>query len=213
MKSVLFNDYADSTNAGSKSANLRHKRFRLFLKLLKPNNLSRILDVGGTESIWLGSGFERQVTLLNISFKSKNNSLFTYVTGDACNMNFADLEFDIIFSNSVIEHVGGFEKQLMFANEVRRVGRKYWIQTPYKHFPIEPHFLFPLFQYFPDSWKINIGKYWKYSHLKRNKEDILDELSRLRLINKQEITMLFPDSEIITEKYFIFWKSLIALKK
>ena len=152
MKS-LFSKFADNTNSNSVSSSLRKKRFSLFLETIKPNEHSKILDVGGTEAIWIGSGFENQVTLLNILFKKERNDKFNYVVGDACNMKFSDGEFDIIYSNSVIEHVGNYERQTQFAKEVIRVGKSYWIQTPYKHFPIEPHFLFPLFQYSPPQYK------------------------------------------------------------
>jgi hypothetical protein len=92
------------------------------------------------------------------------------------------------------------------------VAKKYWVQTPYKHFPIEPHFLFPFFQYLPYYVQVIIGTKWKYSHLKRNNENIIDELNRLRLINLKEIKLLFPEAVILKEKYCGFIKSLIAYK-
>jgi len=209
---TLFYTFADNKNSKSVSSGLRAKRFNWFLKVIKPNKNFNILDVGGTEAIWLGTGLESQVTLLNIAFK-KRNPKFNYIIGDACNMKFVDNEFDIVYSNSVIEHVGNFERQTMFAGEIKRVGKKYWVQTPYKHFPIEPHFLFPFFQYLPSPIQKIIGKSWKYSHLMRNGEDILEELKRLRLLNKKEMKYLFPANEIIIEKYFGLTKSLIAVKK
>lgn len=211
IKSFL-DKYADNTNSNSVSSSLRKKRFSLFLETIKPNEHSKILDVGGTEAIWIGSGFENQVTLLNILFKQERNDKFNYVVGDACNMKFSDGEFDIIYSNSVIEHVGNYERQTQFAKEVIRVGKSYWIQTPYKHFPIEPHFLFPLFQYLPPPIQRYIGMRWNYSHLKRNGDDIIDELTRLRLLDLSEMKNLFPEANIVKEKYFGFIKSIIAYK-
>lgn len=209
----IFRKFADNENPFSKSAILRRKRFEMFLDLFHVNSDSKILDVGGTEAIWLGTGLEKQVTLFNIAFKGEQINTFNYVIGNACEMNFSDKEFDIIFSNSVIEHVGTFEKQKQFAKEINRVGKLYWIQTPYKHFPIEPHFLFPFFQYFTPNIQRIIGTRWKYSHLMRNGEDILDELKRLRLMNKKEMKLLFPNAEIIEEKFRGLTKSLIAVKK
>jgi hypothetical protein len=55
----------------------------------------------------------------------------------------SDQEYDIAFSNSVIEHVGDWERQAAFASEIRRVGKNLWIQTPAKECPIEPHYLAP----------------------------------------------------------------------
>jgi hypothetical protein len=101
---------------------------------------------------------------------------------------------------------------LAFANEVRRVARKYWVQTPYKHFPVEPHFVFPLFQYLPSSLQKKVGLVWKYSHPKQNGDDILAELSRLRLLDVSDYKVLFPDAEILKETFFGLTKSLVAVK-
>ncbi len=211
-KKLLLN-YADNANENSVSFYLRQRRFTQFINSFTITDSTKILDVGGTENIWIGSGLEDNVTLLNINFVEKKNKRIKYIVGDGCKMDmFDNQQFDIVFSNSVIEHVGQFEKQKDFSEEVQRVGKKFWIQTPYKHFPIEPHFIFPLFQYFPFRIKKFIGLRWKYSHLFRNGEDILDELFRLRLLNKSEMRKLFPGSLIFYEKYFGLTKSLIAVK-
>ena len=212
----FFDKFADNANKNSTSYQMRQKRFQLFLETLSISANDKILDVGGTEHTWIGTGFEKNVTLLNRDAISPNaNPIFTHIQGDACDMRqIADKSFDVAFSNSVIEHVGknGVEQQA-FAKEVERVAKKYWVQTPYKHFPIEPHFLFPFFTYFPESMQRWIGMNWKYSHLKRNNEDILGELSRLKLLTKTELQKLFPQATLITEKFMGLVKSLIVFKK
>ena len=61
---------------------------------------------------------------------------FHVIEGDACSVEqFGDRSFDLVFSNSVIEHVGPPAKQAEFAHEVLRLGRSYWVQTPSKWFP------------------------------------------------------------------------------
>jgi len=209
----IFTTFADNKNPKSKSTKFRKRRFDLFIALLGITKGTKILDVGGTEDIWLNTGFENNVTIINIKIPPKKLDKFTYFTIDACKMDlFADNQFEIAFSNSVIEHVGDYEKQKMFAREIQRVSQKYWVQTPYKHFPIEPHFLFPLFQYFPANIKNFVGLNWPYSHLKKNNEDILDEVSRLRLLTCNEMQNLFPNSHLIKEKYFGVTKSLIVYR-
>lgn len=52
---------------------------------------------------------------------------------------FDDNEFDWIFSNAVIEHVGNDEAQLFFINEMLRVASNVFFTTPNKYFPIEAH--------------------------------------------------------------------------
>jgi hypothetical protein len=69
--------------------------------------------------------------------------------GDGCSLTMPDQFYDIGFSNSVIEHVGSWERQVMFASEIRRVARAIWVQTPAYECPFEPHYLTPLVHYLP----------------------------------------------------------------
>ena len=109
------------------------------------NDEIRILDVGGTEMYWEHMDFIKpniHITLLNLQKQSTKNNNFISIAGDACNMSdFNDKSFEIIHSNSVIEHVGSFNDQLKMADEIKRVGKIYFLQTPNYYFPIEPHFI------------------------------------------------------------------------
>jgi len=211
---VLFDAFANNQNKSSVSAKLREKRFALFVETLSVKSSDRILDVGGAEYMWINTGFEERVTLLNLRFE-KRNPMFSYICADACNMHMIkDNEFDVVFSNSVIEHVGE-EMQGLFAKEVLRVGKKCWIQTPYKHFPIEPHFVFPFFQYFPKTIQNILALNWPYSHYRiegMRKEEMLDDLNKLKLLSIDDMKKIFDESQIIYEKYFGVIKSLIAVK-
>lgn len=212
MINHIFKKVVNNKNQDSISYKLRKKRFNFFLKIMHIDRCSKILDVGGDEDIWIDTGLENRVTLLNLKFKRKLPK-FTYIQGNACNMSFfSNKKFDIIYSNSVIEHVGSNIMQQKFANEICRVAHKYWVQTPYRHFPIEQHFLFPCFQYFHPKFQRIIGCHWKYSHLKINNENIIKELSKLRLLNINEMKKLFPDTKILKEKYFGLTKSIIAYR-
>lgn len=209
----LFSQCADNCSPCTKSSDLRRKRFQRFLHELAVSSASTILDVGGDERTWIGTGLESKVTLLNIRFVA-TQTVFKYIEGDACDMGMiGGKSFDVVFSNSVIEHVGNIGRQKLFAEEIERVGKSYWVQTPYKHFPIEPHFLFPLFQYLPNKMKKFVGMSWKYSHLKRNNENILEELSRLRLLTIGEMKRLFPEAMLLKEKYCGLVKSIVVVKK
>lgn len=122
----------------------RRQRMLDMLRLTNVPKDARILDLGGTEYMWMLFPHNHHVTLLNLpgSFRSpKNDSCFQYVEGNACDLReqFDAGVFDLVFSNSVIEHVGPEPQQAQFAAEVRRLGRAYWVQTPSIRFPIEPH--------------------------------------------------------------------------
>lgn len=93
-----------------------------------------------------------------------------FFLADACQMPFASGSFDFVFSNAVIEHVGPLEKQQQMADEIRRVVRKgYFVATPNRWFPIDPHSYLPYFHLLPirirrainhgyDYWMLSAGK-------------------------------------------------------
>src|SRR5262245_51077934 len=113
----------------------RRRRVQKFLDIFSPTPSMHILDVGGMPRAWHGVPIQSRLTLLNIepfdeyeaSFLRPNHSV---VLGDGTRLPFADRSFDLVYSNSVIEHLGTWERQSAFASEARRVGRGYWIQTP-----------------------------------------------------------------------------------
>ena len=191
----------------------RGKRFHNFLNTLGVTKSDRILDVGGTTYFWAGSGFEENVTLLNVAQPKQRPEPYTWIVGDACNMrHFADQTFDIIFSNSVIEHVGDFQRQQQMANEIRRVGKRYWVQTPYKHFPIEPHFIFPFFQYLPQPLRMAVAKAWPLSFAKRQYRDPTIDANTIWLLNRRQMQALFPDATLELERFAGLVKSMVIYK-
>ena len=62
-------------------------------------------------------------------------------------------QFDIAYSTSVIEHLRDSENQRTFAAEVACVAKLYYVQTPNRWFPIEPHLVAPIIHFFPKSYK------------------------------------------------------------
>ena len=194
----------------------RHYRQKRMLRLLKTMGLdstSTILDVGGLPQTWIGTGFESRVTLLNLNFPRTKTEPFLYVTGNACDMRmFKDQSFDLVFSNSVIEHVGDFSKQKQMANEIYRVGKNYWIQTPNRHFPLEVHFLFPFFQYMPTPIRHFIAKTWPFSFSKIYNLDPIFEADHIWLLSASELQHLFPNGTLLKERFAGLIKSLIIYK-
>ena len=192
----------------------RRRRMDRFFANVAPSPESRVLDVGGTAQTWMGESnghAQFPVTLLNIrKYDEVDSDRFTSVEADATNLPFADNAFDIAFSNSVIEHVGTWEKQQLFAREVSRVARNLWVQTPARSFPIEAHLLAPYIQYLPKKLQHRIVRWTPRGILQPEVvHEIVDEV---RLLTCGEMKRLFPDCLILKERVLGLTKSYIAVR-
>ncbi len=129
-------------------------------------------------------------------------------------MPFTDNEFDVAFSNSVIEHVGDSRSQRAMASEVRRVARSHWVQTPDPRFPIEPHYLTPFIHWIPLAQRrrfVRNATVWGL--ITRPSDSQIDErLGEIRLIHQSEFRSFFPDSRIIVERFCGLPKALVAVR-
>lgn len=119
----------------------RARRMELFVKLMGLKEDMTILDVGGDEEFWRGCPVSCKITCLNIygECAPPTDARIKRMVYDGCKIPFDASSFDIVHSNSVIEHVGAWRSQKLFASEIRRVGRNYWVQTPNYYFPLECH--------------------------------------------------------------------------
>lgn len=197
----------------------RRRRFKVFQAMVEglPKPI-RILDVGGTPTFWERMGLagdpNYQITLLNIYPLDGLSSNMRAVLGDARSMSgFGANEFDIAFSNSVIEHVGSLDDMDRMACEVRRVAKRYFIQTPNRFFPIEPHFVFPLFQFMPLRLQVMLGCRFSLGWFSKfpSKEAAKREIESIRLLTRSELRALFPGAHIVKETYWGLTKSFVAL--
>lgn len=216
-------DMATHSNKSSISSKLRHNRFTLFKSLLpQVDKPIKILDVGGKETIWSREGFcepnvinQFEITMLNINQQQTTSPNIRSTAGDARNMSeFADGEFDIVFSNSVIEHVGNYNDKMLMAKEIQRVGKKYFVQTPNFYFPIEPHFVYPFFQFLPLQLKVWILMHVGRRHKKvESAEKAKNIANGIQLLSKRQFKKLFPQAIIFEEKFLGLTKSFIAYEK
>jgi hypothetical protein len=72
------------------------------------------------------------------------------VRADGRDLPFRDGEFEIGFSNAVVEHVaGGREGQRRFVHELCRVASRVFVTTPNRFFPLEVHTLLPFVHWLP----------------------------------------------------------------
>lgn len=215
----FINSLADYNNSDSLGNRFRNKRFEFFEEQMQKLNFDRpikILDIGGTESYWVNRGYRENqdyhITILNLAAEKTHASNMVGVKGDACNLSeFRDNEFDLVFSNSVIEHLYNFKNKKAMASEVQRVDKNYFVQTPNKFFLIENHYILPFFQFLPMKVKIFILTKTTWSRgIKRPLEYVKRELSEIRLLSKQEMKQLFPNGKIYEEKYFFMNKSFTS---
>lgn len=196
----------------------RRRRLEWLKRELCPRADDHLLDVGGYPWCWPENTSLPAITLLNLEFPpglAERHLRFRFVLGDACQMPFADGEFEIAFSNSVIEHVGTWERQQQFAGEIRRVGRRIWVQTPAREFFIEPHLIAPFIHWLPVRWQRRlIRNFTLRGWLTRpGPADVDAHLAEVRLLKREEMQALFPDCEILTERFLGLAKSHIAVRR
>ena len=211
---------SDNSKPNSLANKLRSKRFAWFKSVIKPLKTPLgILDVGGTSSYWeiLSAGCleDFKVETLNLAAEDFNPPVVKSHAGDARDLGqFSDKQFDLVFSNSVIEHVGDFEQQKRMAREIIRVGSSYIIQTPNFYFPMEPHFLFPFFQFLPRSFRASLVKNFRLGWTEKasNTEEAYRLVDSVTLLKEEELKNLFPDALIHREKFLGLTKSLTAYK-
>jgi hypothetical protein len=216
----LLRRLANNERANSIATRWRKKRFTIFQSLISsldpPIN---ILDVGGSEIFWERMNFtptrDIKIVLLNLDKVETANPDFISVAGDATNMSaFRNKEFDFVFSNSVIEHVGNYYHQRQMAEEIRRVGKLYFIQTPNRFFPIEPHFLFPFFQFLPLRFRVFLVQRFDLGFYAQggvsDKREAAKVVSSIRLLTEKELKKLFPGGTIYKERVFGLTKSFVV---
>ncbi|MBT9596174.1 MAG: class I SAM-dependent methyltransferase [Vitreoscilla sp.] len=186
----------------------RSRRMREFARRMSARPGTRVLDVGGNIEIWSLIDHPFRVTLLNTSVLQADSArpwrlpacgtTWEFVEGDACDLQrFADRSFDIVFSNSVIEHLGDDERVERFAREVRRVGRSYWVQTPSYLFPIEAHTGWPFLWFYPRGLRESIAR---RLDARRANDPWFCPIAQTRYLTLQRMRQLFPEAATYTER-------------
>jgi len=210
---------ADGRRPGSAADRFRQRRFARFRELVDGlDGPIRILDVGGTTVFWERVGYAGhdriEIVLLNLMEQPALHDNMTATIGDAADLSpYADDAFDIVVSNSVIEHLPTPALQARMAADVRRVGRRVYLQTPNRYFPLEPHFLFPYFGILPMRIRAWLLQHMDLGWHKRQPDPALalEDVRSIRLLTGSEMHRLFPGARFENERFLVFTKSFIVL--
>jgi Methyltransferase domain len=178
----------------------RRRKMQLFLELLQPTAEARVVDVGVSDSgFGGGTGAEEthnffealypwpeRITAVSTQYLDRFQEAFPEVRcvrADGRDLPFADGEFDVAFSNAVLEHVGRGVEQRAFVHELCRVARRVFLSTPNRWFPIEVHTFLPLVHWLPRAQRDAV-----YRALGR------DDATGIELVTPRGLVELFPAS-------------------
>jgi hypothetical protein len=179
-----------------------------------------VIDLGGRASSWLDAPVRpKHVHIVNLEGETGLESAelppWAEVDyGDACNLPAAILgrTYDLVFCNSVLEHVGGHERRLRLADAVHKLAPSHWVQTPYRYFPVEPHWLFPFLQFLTMGLRARVAAAWPLAHTKPGSAaQAMSEVQWTELIGVAELRAYFPGSRILRERALGITKSIVAV--
>uniref|UniRef100_A0A5Q5CCB2 Methyltransferase type 11 n=1 Tax=Mycobacterium sp. (strain JLS) TaxID=164757 RepID=A0A5Q5CCB2_MYCSJ len=205
----------DPTNRRSISARARQKRWGKFADSFPSVHDMHVLDLGGTPDFWKSAPVRpNKVTVVNIDAFPSTDSVLA-VQGDACAPPpaVANAQYDLVVSNSLIEHVGGHAQRARLAEVIHRSAPYHWVQTPYRYFPVEPHWLFPGLQFLPFAIRVEITNRWRLGHrFTESRQEAIDSVHEVDLIGVTQMADYFPRSAIWREKFAGLTKSIVAIQ-
>jgi hypothetical protein len=217
--SVYYRDSGRVPLASRVSLIARRRIFERFMTVMQPTPETRLLDIGATgDTTFRESNFFEQfypyperitcVGTENASHLEERYRGLKFVPvqpGEP--LPFSNGEFDIVFSNAVVEHTGGLAGQRAFLLEACRVARRVFITTPNRWFPVETHTGVPLLHYLPKRmYRRILGRtalgYWSHEE-------------NLNLLTSREFVTLFPGNYPVAIKRIgvgisVFQSNLVA---
>jgi SAM-dependent methyltransferase len=211
----------------------REKRAAIFRNLFPLDQDTKILDLGSETGANIRAVLEgtpvrpgnvhiADIDAQAVAQGSREFGFTPVVIGEGEALPFPDGFFDIVYCSSVIEHVtvpktiiwelrsgrefraASRKRQKAFAGEIKRLGKRYFVQTPNRHFPIESHTWLPFIAWLPRRLLIPTLRFTKRFWVKAASPDF-------HLLDREEMARLFDGAKIVEEKAFGFTKSLIAV--
>lgn len=215
MNTTLRQRFVESP--GSLGQRSRDRRWRALQRLFPDLSRLRVLDLGGTVESWQRAPVTpARVVVVNLEPQEPDsNRHIETLTADACELDPSGLadECDLVYSNSLIEHVGGHVRRLQLADVVNRLAPRYWIQAPYRYFPVEPHWLAPGLQFLPLAARVRVVRRWPLGHGRpADLTAALRDVTEVELPSKTEMRMCFPDAALLLDTVGPLTKSLICVR-
>jgi hypothetical protein len=207
---------SDSSNPRSLSSRARHRRWAELMRRFPSLPEMRVLDLGGRPAFWRAvSHRPAAVTTVNLEPAEADEPWIDHVVGDACaHPVTGSLRYDLVVSNSLLEHVGGYEQRRRLAEVIHKSAPAHWVQTPNRYFPIEPHWLAPGWQFLPPAGRAAVLRHWPFCHggRPRDRTSALRIVLTTELVGRAEMRLLFPGSEIWCERVVGLTKSIVAVR-
>ena len=202
----------------SLAGRMRLRRWEIVRAHFPDLSAMKVLDLGGTMDWWVRSPvLPKHVTVVNLEIDEGSEAPWlTTVQGDACRPDsiLDGQSFDLVFSNSLIEHVGGHGARVALANVIRSLAPRYFVQTPYRYFPVEPHWVFPGMQFLPVPVRRYIAPRWPLGHTRGwDPKQAFDQVLSTELIGATEMRTYFPDGQLIWERFLGLPKSMIVVRQ
>lgn len=216
------------------SMRARQRRAATFRSYFDLTAESRILDLGSENGAHVHAVLEgtpvdpanvylADIDAAKLADGARRFGFNTVTIDESGALPFTDAYFDVVFCSSVIEHVTvskqaiwdiasdaeftrlAFGRQRAFADEVRRVGRQYFVQTPYRWFPLESHTWLPFVGWLPRRLVMRVIRISNVVWIKTTTPDF-------NLLDMRNMRRLFPDALIVRESWLGLTKSMMAVK-
>lgn len=220
-----------SYSGSSLSERFRRRRWAALAERFPDLPDMRVIDLGGTTWDWTmgyaaaagaagtSQAAPKEVLVVNLDAGALTNPApwMRTACADVCELpeDVLDTSFDLVYSNSLIEHVGGRWRRQRMADTIHRLAEHHWVQTPWRYFPVEPHWMFPGFQFLPVSLRARVSRRWPLTPADLRGDDLegaLDGALSIELLSAAEMRRLFPRSELRRERVAGMTKSLIAVR-
>jgi hypothetical protein len=126
--------------------------------------------------------------------------------------------FDLIFSNSMLEHLPSRHVQARLAAAIAESGKPYFIQVPNKHCIVDPHFPHPLAAFFA-VWPTRM-QVWAHARHALGSSGRAGSvaasaaaIATYHPLGRRDLAALFPAASIVTEWNLGLPMSLVAIGK